>query len=175
MARISMVDPTSVNSQVEELFAELNAAFGRIPNLFKVYAHHPPLLEANWYKVKRVMMEGVLPRKAKESIAVLISMDNSCSYCIAAHEGALQSIGISSEEIKIIETDLDRADFTKKEKALIKLARKANSTPLQILDEEVAAARVAGATDAEIVEALGVMEVFTAFNKFLDTLQVELG
>ena len=32
-----------------------------------------------------------------------------------------------------------------------------------------------GATDADIVKALGVMELFTAFNKFLDTLQVELG
>lgn len=175
MSRISTVDPTAVDNQVTEIFAEIHTAFGRIPNLFKTYAHHPPLLEANWYKVKRVMMEGVLPRKVKESIAVLVSKDNSCSYCIAAHEGALQSIGISSEEINIIETDLDRADFTDKEKALIKLARKANSAPLQVTDEELGAARTAGATDAELIEALGVMEVFTAFNKFLDTLQVELG
>jgi len=175
MSRISTVDPTTVDNQVTEIFAEIHTAFGRIPNLFKTYAHHPPLLEANWYKVKRVMMEGVLPRKVKESIAVLVSKDNSCSYCIAAHEGALQSIGISSEEINIIETDLDRADFTDKEKALIKLARKANSSPLQVTDEELGAARTAGATDAELVEAMGVMEVFTAFNKFLDTLQVELG
>ena len=175
MSRISTVDPALVDSQVKELFAEINETFGRIPNLFKTYAHHPPLLEANWYKVKRVMMEGVLPRKVKESIAVLVSQDNSCSYCIAAHEGALQSIGISSAEIKIIETDLDRADFTPKEKALIKFARKANSAPLQTTDDDIGVARSAGATDAEIVEALGVMEVFTAFNKFLDTLQVELG
>lgn len=175
MSRIATVDPTLADRQVQEIFAEIHEAFGRIPNLFKTYAHHPPLLEANWYKVKRVMMEGVLPRKVKESIAVLVSLDNSCRYCIAAHEGALQSIGISSEEIKIIETDLDNADFTQKEKALIKLVRKANSAPLQILDDEVGTVRTAGATDAEIVEALGVMEVFTAFNKFLDTLQVELG
>lgn len=175
MSRIPTVDPTAVDNQVAEIFVEINAAFGRIPNLFKIYAHHPPLLEANWYKVKRVMMEGVLPRKVKESIAVLVSKDNSCSYCIAAHEGALQSIGVSSEEINVIETDLDRAEFTDKEKALIKLARKANSSPLQVSDEEVVAARTAGATDAELVEALGVMELFTAFNKFLDTLQVELG
>jgi len=34
--------------------------------------------------------------------------------------------------------------------------------------------RDAGATDGEIVEALGVMEVFTSFNKFLDSLQVDI-
>ena len=175
MGRISMIDPATAESQVQEIFAEINTAFGRIPNLFKTYAHHPPLLDANWNKVKRVMVEGVLARKVKESIAVLISKDNSCRYCIAAHEGALQSIGIDPEEIRLIETDLDRADFTSKEKALIKLARKANSAPLQVADDDIAAARTAGATDAEIVEALGVMELFTSFNKFLDTLQVDLG
>jgi hypothetical protein len=26
-----------------------------VPNLFKTYAHHPPLLRANWSKVKAVM------------------------------------------------------------------------------------------------------------------------
>ena len=175
MGRVSMIDPATAESQVQEIFAEINTAFGRIPNLFKTYAHHPPLLDANWNKVKRVMVEGVLARKVKESIAVLISKDNSCRYCIAAHEGALQSIGIDPEEIRLIETDLDRADFTPKEKALIKLARKANSAPLQVADDDVATARTAGATDAEIVEALGVMELFTSFNKFLDTLQVDLG
>jgi len=175
MGRISMIDPATAESQVQEIFAEINTAFGRIPNLFKTYAHHPPLLDANWNKVKRVMVEGVLARKVKESIAVLISKDNSCRYCIAAHEGALQSIGIDPEEIRLIETDLDRADFTSKEKALIKLARKANSAPLQVADDDIAAARTAGATDAEIIEALGVMELFTSFNKFLDTLQVDLG
>jgi len=175
MGRISMIDPATAESQVQEIFAEINTAFGRIPNLFKTYAHHPPLLDANWNKVKRVMVEGVLARKVKESIAVLISKDNSCRYCIAAHEGALQSIGIDPEEIRLIETDLDRADFTSKEKALIKLACKANSAPLQVADDDIAAARTAGATDSEIVEALGVMELFTSFNKFLDTLQVDLG
>jgi len=51
---------------------------------------------------------------------------------------------------------------------------KANSLPLRISDEEFAALRLTGATDAEIIEALGVMELFTAFNKFLDALQVEV-
>jgi alkylhydroperoxidase family enzyme len=45
---------------------------------------------------------------------------------------------------------------------------------LKITDDEFAALHRVGTTDAEIIEALGVMEVFTAFNKFLDSLQVEI-
>ncbi len=175
MGHIATINDQNASEQVSIIFNEIEQAFGKVPNLFRTYAYHPPLLQANWQKVKQVMMEGSLSRKAKEAIAVLVSKDNGCKYCVAAHEGALSSIGVSPEEVQIIENDLDRADFNPKEMALIKLARKANSEPLRGTDDEFSELRQLGASDAEIIEALGVMELFTAFNKFLDILQVDLG
>ena len=174
MTRIHSFDPQKAQQQTSEIFAEIKQAFGMVPNLFRAYANHPPLLEANWVKVKKVMMEGALSRKAKETIAVLVSKDNGCNYCVAAHETALRSIGVSSEEIHAIETDLQQSDFSLKERELIAFARKANISPLSVKDEEIQALRDLGAVDAEIVEALGVMELFVGFNKFLDALQVEI-
>ncbi|WP_305042196.1 carboxymuconolactone decarboxylase family protein [Geoalkalibacter sp.] len=174
MSRIHSLDPQAAQAGTAEIFAEIKQAFGMVPNLFRAYANHPPLLEANWFKVKKVIMEGVLTRKTKESIAVLVSKDNGCDYCVAAHEAALRSIGVSSEEIRAIETDLQQAEFSRKERALIAFARKANIAPLRIEDNEVKALRDLGADDAEIVEALGVMELFAGFNKFLDALRVEI-
>ncbi len=174
MARIIPVKTEAASPSVEALFQEIEGAFGMVPNLFKTYAHHPPLLQANWNKVKAAMMEGSLSRKVKETIAVLVSKDNSCSYCVAAHTGALRAIGVTDEEIKSIEEDLDQADFSAREKALIGFARKANLDPVRIPDEEFEVLRETGASDAEIVEALGVMELFTGFNKFLDALQVDI-
>lgn len=169
-----MVPVLSQPKNVAAIFQEIEGAFGRVPNLFKTYAHHPPLLQANWNKVKAVMMEGSLSQKVKQTIAVLFSRDNSCSYCVAAHTAALRAIGVTDDEISAIEEDPDKAEFTAKEKALIRFARKANREPLRIPAEEFGALRGTGATDAEIVEALGVMELFTAFNKFLDSLEVAL-
>ncbi len=174
MSRIRMVNASAAEGQVAEILDEIRNAFGMIPNLFLTYAQHPPLLEANWHKVKRVMMEGRLSRKTKEAIAVLVSQDNGCKYCVAAHSGALKSIGVSADEIQKIVTNLDESDFSPLEKALIEFARKANSAPHTLSTEEFQAVKNTGADDAQIIEALGVMEVFTAFNKFLDTLDVEL-
>ncbi len=115
-----------------------------------------------------------MSRKTKEAIAVLVSKDNSCSYCVAAHTAALKSIGVTEEEIEIIENNIEEAEFTEKERALIIFARKANKDSNKITDEEFAILKQAGADEAEIVEALGVMELFTAFNKFLDSLNVEV-
>jgi uncharacterized peroxidase-related enzyme len=172
MARIQPA--ASVTKEAEKVFREIEGAFGMVPNLFKTYAIHPPLLEANWNKVKAVMMQGNLSGKAKQAIAVLVSKDNACKYCVAAHRGALKSIGVSDEEIGRIEENVEKADFSEKEKALIVFARKANLDPVNIPDADFQALRQAGASDAEIIEALGVMEVFTSFNKFLDSLQVAI-
>jgi len=102
MSRIKLLEERKVSKDAAEVLKEIEGAFGMVPNLFKMYAHHPPLLKANWNKVKAVMMEGTLSRKVKETIAVLVSKDNSCNYCISAHTASLKSIGISDEEIKNI-------------------------------------------------------------------------
>ncbi|MFQ5685255.1 MAG: carboxymuconolactone decarboxylase family protein [Candidatus Scalindua sp.] len=173
MPRISVVGKNEVSEDVREIFTEIEGAFGKVPNLFKTYSHFPPLLKANWDKVKALMMQGALSRKTKEAIAVLISKDNSCSYCVAAHTAALKSIGVTEEELEIIENDIEKSGFTEKEQKLITFARKANKDPNRITNEEFEVLKKTGATEPEIVEALGVMEIFTAFNKFLDSLNVE--
>lgn len=174
MPRVGTLTDVSASPGLASTFAEIEGAFGMVPNLFKTYAHCPPLLDASWGKVKAVMMGGELSRKTKEAIAVLVSKDNSCRYCVAAHTGALKAIGVTDDEIARIERDVEQADFTPNEKALIAFVRAANADPNRIPDAVFAAVRTSGATDEQIVEALGVMEIFTSFNKFLDALEVEI-
>jgi len=174
MARISATEKEETPKEVEEIFREIEGAFGMVPNLFKTYAHFPPLLKANWNKVKAVMMQGNLSREVKESIALLVSKDNSCAYCVAAHTVTLKAIGVTEKEINIIESETEKSMFTEKERELITFARMANKDPNRITDKEYESLKKTGASDAEIVEALGVMELFTAFNKFLDSLNVEI-
>src|SRR3990167_6557863 len=172
MVRISILEKDETSKDVQEIYAEIEDAFGKIPNLFKTYAHFPPLLKANWNKVRAIMMQGNLRRKTKEAIALLVSKDNSCAYCVAAHTAALKSIGVTEKEINIIESEIEKSTFTEKERELIAFVRKANKDPNKITNKEFDDLRNTGASDSEIVEALGVMEIFTAFNKFLDSLNV---
>lgn len=174
MSKVLPINKDESPKEVIEIFTEIEKAFGKLPNLFKAYSHYPPLLKANWEKVKAVLMQGSLSPKTKQAIAVLVSKDNSCNYCVAAHRQALRSLGVTDAELQQIENDIEHADFTKKELALINFARMANSSPLKTTDDDVANVLNAGATKSELIEALGVMEVFTSFNKFLDSLNIEL-
>ena len=174
MTRTRILEGNEISQDVQKVLDEIEGAFGMVPNLFRSYAHFPPLLEANWTKVKAVMMQGSLSRKLKETIAVLVSKDNACQYCVNAHNGMLKAIGILDQEIATINENPDAADFIDKEKALLNFVRKANLQPHKIRNDEFANLRELGATDAEIVEALGTMETFTAFNKYIDAIQLAI-
>lgn len=173
MARIPTCDE-KVPKEAADVFREIEEVFGMVPNLFLTYAHHPPLLRSNWEKVKAILMQGRLSRTVKEAIAIVISRDNRSDYCLATHTGDMLALGFTQEEIDVLPDDLDRSRFSPKEKALIAFARDANRAPHDIDDARVDALLEAGADHAEIVEALGVMELFAAFNKFLVASDVDM-
>lgn len=175
MSKIEIVEKDGACEEVQKVYDEIEEAFGMVPNLFKTSAHFPPLLKANWEKVKAVMMGGTMSRKSKEVIAVLVSNDNSCDYCVAAHTAILKMLNLTEEEIGLILNDeLEKAGIEGKEAALVRLARAANVNPNAIPGTIFNTLKIEGVSDAEIVEALGVMETFTAFNKFLDALEVAI-
>lgn len=83
MPAIKMVEETEADGRVEEIYGEIKETLGIdfVPNMYKLMAPNPPYLEANWSKVKAVMVEpGELDRLTKEMIAVAVSATNSCEY-----------------------------------------------------------------------------------------------
>ena len=83
MASIRMIPEEEAEGKVKELYEEIKAGLGIdfVPNLYKVMASKPGYLEANWNKVKTVMVEpGKLDRLTKEIIAVAVSAVMGCEY-----------------------------------------------------------------------------------------------
>jgi AhpD family alkylhydroperoxidase len=82
----------------EEIKTELGIDF--VPNLYKVMASKPGYLEANWNRVKSVMVEpGELDRLTKEIIAVAVSAVNACDYWLTVHTSAVQELGLDDEAV----------------------------------------------------------------------------
>ncbi len=83
MAAIAMVTEEEASGKVGEIYADIKASLDTdfVPNLYKVMAVKPEYLEANWNKVKAVMVTpGKLDRLTKEIIAVAVSAVNACVY-----------------------------------------------------------------------------------------------
>lgn len=174
MGRLEVLERGAVSQEVRPIYDEIEKAFGRVPNIFKTYAYFPPLLKVNWEKVKAVMMAGSLRRELKEAIALVVSDANACQYCVAAHGLALQQLGFSRESIDALVKNLKGAGFQPKDQKILELARKSTRDPNSVTDQDIKELHELGWSESEIVEAQGVMELFTGFNKFLDSLAVDV-
>ncbi len=83
MVEVAMVGEEDATGKVREIYTEIKEALGIdfVPNLYKVMAPKPDYLEANWNKVKAVMVApGKLDRLTREIIAVAVSAVNACNY-----------------------------------------------------------------------------------------------
>ncbi len=83
MATIKMIPEEEATGRVKEIYEEIKSQLGIsfVPNLYKVMAAKPGYLEANWNKVKAVMVQpGKLDRLTKEIIAVTVSAVLGCEY-----------------------------------------------------------------------------------------------
>ena len=83
MASIKMISEEEASGKVKNIYEEIKSKLGIdfVPNLYKVMGSKPDYLEANWNKVKAVMIEpGKLNRLTREIIAVAVSAVNGCDY-----------------------------------------------------------------------------------------------
>ncbi len=83
MATVKMIAEGQADGRVKAVYADIKTTLGIdfVPNLYKVMALKPSVLEANWNKVKAVMVEpGKLDRRTKDIIAVAVSAVMGCEY-----------------------------------------------------------------------------------------------
>ena len=53
---------------------------GVVPNLFRVAAHRPEIVQTLYAHMKAVMGKGTVPQLLKELLSVRVSQINGCAY-----------------------------------------------------------------------------------------------
>ncbi len=133
MQRISTVQIETAPDASKPVLEQINAKFGRVPNIFATLANSPAALKA-MMGMMASLEEGALAGKAHEAIAVRIGQVNGCEYCTAAHTGKAKMSGASIEET--IAWRKGESDDPKI-KALLDLVLALNEKRGTISDEEI--------------------------------------
>jgi len=99
IATVRVVEEHEATGRVREIYDDIKATkqIDFVPNFWKTLAHHPPLLEDTWFRLKAVMAPGKLDALTKEMIALAVSVTNGCEYCINSHTTAVKKLGLDSE------------------------------------------------------------------------------
>lgn len=168
MARLATVNPETATGKAAELLAGVKGKLGMVPNMTKVMAGAPAVLES-YVGISGALAGGVLSPKLREKIAVLSAQTNECGYCLSAHTLLGTKAGVTPDDIT---ASRQGESSDPRDAAALRFAKAVLEKRGGVSDADLSAVRAAGFNDAEIAEITGhvVLNVFTNyFNRVADT------
>lgn len=162
MPRLKAIETTEADPRTKELLEGVQKKLGMTPNVMKTMANSPAVLEA-YLGFSGALGKGTLPAKLREQIALTVGELNRCEYCLSAHSAVGKMVGLSDEEI----ADSRRGvSPDRKTEAVLQFASKVVTERGWVSDDDVAALRAAGTTDAELAEIVAAVALNTFSNYF---------
>ena len=78
--RLPRLRPEDVDGPARSVLDELLRSRGNVPNLFRVAAHRPAIMQTLHAHMDAVMGQGTVPQLLKEFVALRVSYLNACRY-----------------------------------------------------------------------------------------------
>lgn len=122
----------------------------------------------------QVLLRGPSPLTPgeRELIASLVSARNECVFCSTCHSAtAAELYGGNAAFVASVTRSYQDAPVSEKLKALLAIAEKVAKDARTVSEEDIASARVAGATDVEIHDTVLIAAMFCMFNRYVDGLR----
>jgi uncharacterized peroxidase-related enzyme len=155
MSRIPVLNDEQTPEASRPMLEGVKKAFGMVPNVFKVLAHSPAVLNS-YLQFNQANEGSSLTAKQREIVALAVSQANGCEYCTAVHSMIGGKVGLNAEELKGARAgNLD---------AYASFAREVAVSRGQVGDEVLTKARDSGLTDAVLVEIISQVTLLTFTN-----------
>lgn len=161
MARLPIQVTESATGSNKEIFAALQKGLGMVPNMTRVMANSPAVLQA-FAQFNGAMSTAKLSGQIREQIALLTAEANACTYCLSAHSALGKMVGLNQAQI---DAARHRESTDPRTFAALKFAQAVIDLRGGIGDSDFKAVRAAGFSDAEIAEIVAAVALnfFTNF------------
>jgi len=151
---------------MEAYFRKCEEKLGFVPNVLLAYAFDNAKLEAFAAFYNDLMLgPSGLSRLEREMIAVAVSSQNRCYYCLTAHGAAVRTYSGDPALGELMAMNYRAAKLTRKQRAMLDFAVKVTIASSQIEEEDREALRRAGFTDRDIWDIAAVAGFFNMSNR----------
>jgi uncharacterized peroxidase-related enzyme len=114
---------------------------------------------------------GTLTPGERELIAAYVSTLNDCRFCALSHSAmAAAQLPGGAALVGQVHANAGTAQVSARMMALLAIAAAVQHSGLSVTEQEVSAARSAGATDTEIHDCVLIAAAFCMFNRYVDGL-----
>ncbi len=167
---LPLADPTDA---MAAYFQKCRDKIGFVPNVLTAYAHDMPKLEAfaAFYNDLMLAPSG-LSKLEREMIAVAVSSENHCFYCLTAHGAAVRQLSGDPALGETIAMNWRAANLPRKQAAMLEFAVKMTRASGDIVEADRAALRDAGFSDRDIWDIAAVASFFNMSNRMASAVDM---
>lgn len=166
MAHIKLPEFEEMSPAIQEKARPILEKTGKLGEIFKLLAIDEKVYFATDGMIQKYLLdETLLSYDIKESIALLISLENGCKMCVDVHKSIAKMLGLSDKRIEEVLKGVDAIETSDAEKALLKFCiRASRKDNYKVLKEEIDAIKALGYSDAQVIEAVAITGYFNYIN-----------
>jgi uncharacterized peroxidase-related enzyme len=158
--------PAALTPEMAAYFAKCEEKLGFVPNVLKAYAFDMAKLSAFVAMYNDLMLApSGLSKLEREMIAVAVSAQNRCYYCLVAHGAAVRQLSEDPPLGELMVMNYRAARLSKRERAMLDFAVKLTAEPGLVEDEDRVRLRAAGFSDRDIWDIAAVAGFFNMTNR----------
>ena len=160
--------------QVENYLNIVNEKIGFIPNVLAAFAKFPKQFEGFTKLYNSLMLgESGLTKLEREMIAVTVSSENHCFYCLVAHGSAVRELSNDPQLGERIAANFRSAELPEKQLELLNFTKKLTRDPSEISESDRTKLREVGYTDRDIWDISAIVGLFNMTNRLASATEME--
>ena len=160
--------------QVNNYLEIVQQKLGFIPNVLAAFAKFPKQFEGFTKLYNALMLgESGLTKLEREMIAVTVSSENHCFYCLVAHGSAVRELSNDPQLGERIAANFRSAELPKKQEELLNFTKKLTKDPSEIGENDRKKLRDVGYTDRDIWDISAIIGLFNMTNRLASATEME--
>jgi uncharacterized peroxidase-related enzyme len=169
MARTATLKPEHVPAESKPTLDTFTKNIGFTPNMMAAFAQSPIAFNA-WATLLGALSKA-LDVKTRDSIGLAVSEVNGCNYCLTVHSFTAEHMArLPAADILLARKG--HANDPKRD-AAVQFARKVIETRGHVKDADLNAVRDAGYTDANVMEIVALVAMYSLTNFFNNVFDPE--
>ena len=160
--------------QVKNYLEIVQQKLGFIPNVLAAFAKFPKQFEGFTKLYNALMLgESGLTKLEREMIAVTVSSENHCFYCLVAHGSTVRELSNDPQLGERIAANFRSAELPKKQEELLNFAKKLTKDPSEICENDRKKLRNVGYKDRDIWDISAIVGLFNMTNRLASATEME--
>ncbi|MGO7162588.1 carboxymuconolactone decarboxylase family protein [Rhizobium johnstonii] len=169
MSRTVVLTPEQVPAESKQTLDTFTRNIGFTPNMMAAFAQSP--IAFNAWATLLVSLSKALDVKTRDSIGLAVSEVNGCNYCLTVHSFTAEHMAKLLADDIILARKGHATD--PKRDAAVQFARKVVETRGQVSDADLKEVQDVGYTDANIIEIIALVAMYSLTNFFNNVFDPE--